>query len=154
MKSVSLLSLATALLSSTASAISVSGEAEGFASGVTGGGSAEAVYPESTDELVSYLGDDQARVIVLSQTYIQPIPLQRHLSTKHDTNMLRATASISPVPKAPLMEPAAPPGVPTPAARSPSTRTTGAPTTSPMLPPSMSLSTFNLLLSVCLPHHS
>lgn len=77
MKSISLLSLATALLSSTASAISVSGEAEGFASGVTGGGSAEAVYPESTDELVSYLGDDQARVIVLSQTYIQPISLQK-----------------------------------------------------------------------------
>lgn len=69
MKSISLLSLATALLGSTASAISVSGEAEGFAAGVTGGGSAEAVYPESTDELVSYLGDDQARVIVLSKTF-------------------------------------------------------------------------------------
>ncbi|KAL4913303.1 pectin lyase fold/virulence factor [Aspergillus aurantiobrunneus] len=69
MKSVSLLSLATAALSSTAAAISVTGEAEGFASGVTGGGSADPVYPESIDELVSYLGDDQARVIVLSQTF-------------------------------------------------------------------------------------
>lgn len=78
MKSISLLSLATALLGSTASAISVSGEAEGFAAGVTGGGSAEAVYPESTDELVSYLGDDQARVIVLSKTYIQPISLPKN----------------------------------------------------------------------------
>jgi pectin lyase len=32
----------------------------------TGGGNATPVYPTSTDELVSYLGDDEARVIVLS----------------------------------------------------------------------------------------
>ncbi|KAL3437513.1 pectin lyase A [Aspergillus tetrazonus] len=69
MKTTSLLSLATAALSSTAVAVSVSGSAEGFAKGVTGGGSATAVYPDTIDELVSYLGDDEARVIVLSKTF-------------------------------------------------------------------------------------
>ncbi|KAL2870525.1 polysaccharide lyase family 1 protein [Aspergillus lucknowensis] len=69
MRSFSLFSLATAALSTTAAAIGVTGEAEGFAAGVTGGGSAEPVYPETIDELVSYLGDDQARVIVLSKTF-------------------------------------------------------------------------------------
>ncbi|KAL4761348.1 polysaccharide lyase family 1 protein [Aspergillus foveolatus] len=69
MKTTSLLSLATAALSSTAAAVSVSGSAEGFAKGVTGGGSATAVYPDTIDELVSYLGDDEARVIVLSKTF-------------------------------------------------------------------------------------
>lgn len=52
-----------------AAAVSVSGAAEGFAKGVTGGGSAAAVYPSTTDELVSYLGDSEARVIVLSKTF-------------------------------------------------------------------------------------
>lgn len=52
-----------------AAAVSVSGAAEGFAKGVTGGGSASAVYPSTTDELVSYLGDSSARVIVLSKTF-------------------------------------------------------------------------------------
>ncbi|KAL2840781.1 pectin lyase fold/virulence factor [Aspergillus pseudoustus] len=69
MKAVSLLTLATAALSSTAAAISVTGSAEGFAQGVTGGGSADPVYPDSIDELVSYLGDDEARVIVLTKTF-------------------------------------------------------------------------------------
>ncbi|KAJ5587596.1 CAZyme family PL1 [Penicillium hispanicum] len=62
----------TALLAAFAAhaaAVSVSGSAEGFAKGVTGGGSATAVYPTTTDELVSYLGDDEARVIVLSKTF-------------------------------------------------------------------------------------
>ncbi|OJJ81702.1 polysaccharide lyase family 1 protein, partial [Aspergillus glaucus CBS 516.65] len=53
----------------TTAAVSVSGSAEGFAKSVTGGGDATAVYPSSTDELVSYLGDDEARVIVLSKTF-------------------------------------------------------------------------------------
>lgn len=66
----SLFSVAAAALASTAAAISVSGSAEGFAKGVTGGGSATPVYPDSIDELVSYLGDSEARVIVLSKTYI------------------------------------------------------------------------------------
>lgn len=51
-------------------AVGVSGAAEGFAKGVTGGGSATAVYPSTTDELVSYLGDSSARVIVLTKTYV------------------------------------------------------------------------------------
>ena len=58
-----------AFTTTTTAAISVSGSAEGFAKSVTGGGDASPVYPKSTDELVSYLGDDQARVIVLSQTF-------------------------------------------------------------------------------------
>ncbi|KAE8341314.1 hypothetical protein BDV24DRAFT_163444 [Aspergillus arachidicola] len=58
-----------AALASQALAAGVSGTAEGFASSATGGGSATAVYPTTTDELVSYLGDDEARVIVLSQTF-------------------------------------------------------------------------------------
>ncbi|KAL4800895.1 pectin lyase A [Aspergillus venezuelensis] len=70
MKTTAILPLLTAALSSTASAAAtVSGSAEGFASSVTGGGSAEAVYPDTIDELVSYLGDDEARVIVLSKTF-------------------------------------------------------------------------------------
>ncbi|CEJ58854.1 putative pectin lyase B [Penicillium brasilianum] len=62
----------TALLAAFAAhaaAVSVSGAAEGFAKGVTGGGSATAVYPSTTSELVSYLGDDEARVIVLTKTF-------------------------------------------------------------------------------------
>ncbi|KAH8663207.1 pectin lyase fold/virulence factor [Ilyonectria robusta] len=49
--------------------IAVTGAAEGFAKGVTGGGSATAVYPTTTAELVSYLGDSQARVIYLQKTF-------------------------------------------------------------------------------------
>lgn len=58
-----------AALAAQAAAVSVSGAAEGFAKGVTGGGSATAVYPSTTAELVSYLGDDTARVIVLTKTF-------------------------------------------------------------------------------------
>ncbi|KAH6988410.1 pectin lyase fold/virulence factor [Ilyonectria destructans] len=47
----------------------VTGATEGFAKGVTGGGSASAVYPTTTAELVSYLGDSQARVIYLQKTF-------------------------------------------------------------------------------------
>lgn len=60
---------AIAAFTSSVSAISVSGAAEGFAKGVTGGGNASPVYPRSTDELVSYLGDDSPRVIVLDKTF-------------------------------------------------------------------------------------
>ncbi|KAJ5802696.1 uncharacterized protein N7503_005146 [Penicillium pulvis] len=62
----------TALLAAFAAhaaAVSVSGSAEGFAEGTTGGGDATAVYPTTTDELVSYLGDSEARVIVLTKTF-------------------------------------------------------------------------------------
>ncbi|KAH7260690.1 pectin lyase fold/virulence factor [Fusarium redolens] len=50
-------------------AAGVTGAAEGFAKGVTGGGSATAVYPTTTAELVSYLGDSSARVIILDRTF-------------------------------------------------------------------------------------
>ncbi|KAI6800707.1 putative pectin lyase [Hortaea werneckii] len=64
----SLLSFLVAQAASIA-AVSVSGAAEGFAKGVTGGGNAAAVYPSTTDELVSYLEDDQQRVVVLQKTF-------------------------------------------------------------------------------------
>jgi pectin lyase len=67
MYSTVILGVASAIIHGVA-AVSVSGAAEGFAEGVTGGGSATAVYPTTTDELVSYLGDSEARVIVLDQT--------------------------------------------------------------------------------------
>ncbi|KAI3341845.1 pectin lyase fold/virulence factor [Ustulina deusta] len=50
-------------------AAGVTGSAEGFAKGVTGGGSATPVYPTTTEELVSYLGDSSARVIILNKTF-------------------------------------------------------------------------------------
>lgn len=53
----------------TSTALAVSGAAEGFAKGVTGGGSASPVYPKTNAELVSYLGDSSARVIVLTKTF-------------------------------------------------------------------------------------
>lgn len=78
MKYMGVAASATALMASVASAASsvtgVTGTPEGFASGATGGGSADAVYPTTTDELVSYLGDSSARVIVLTQTYARPSP--------------------------------------------------------------------------------
>lgn len=60
---------AFAALASKALAAGVTGAAEGFAQGVTGGGSATPVYPSSNDELVSYLGDSSPRVIVLQSTF-------------------------------------------------------------------------------------
>src|SRR5437870_3137577 len=38
-------------------------------SGVTGGGSATPVYPSTTTELINYLKDSSARVIVLTKTF-------------------------------------------------------------------------------------
>lgn len=67
MKTIAALFLAVATRLVTADG--VTGSAEGFAKGVTGGGSVTPVYPSTTDELVSYLGDDTARVIILEGTY-------------------------------------------------------------------------------------
>ncbi|CAG8003860.1 unnamed protein product [Penicillium nalgiovense] len=58
-----------AALAMRAAAIGVTGTAEGFAQGVTGGGSAPPVYPNDIHDLVSYLGDDSPRVIVLTKTF-------------------------------------------------------------------------------------
>ncbi|KAL4949472.1 pectin lyase fold/virulence factor [Aspergillus filifer] len=56
-------------ITTKALAAGVTGAAEGFAKGVTGGGSATAVYPDTIDELVSYLGDSSPRVIILTKTF-------------------------------------------------------------------------------------
>ncbi|KAI1342810.1 pectate lyase a [Xylariaceae sp. FL0016] len=76
MKSIELFTVAAAaLLASVSGAViekradAVVGSAEGFAKGVTGGGSATAVYPTTNAQLVSYLGDSSARVIVLTKTF-------------------------------------------------------------------------------------
>ncbi|KAH0347032.1 polysaccharide lyase family 1 protein, partial [Aureobasidium melanogenum] len=69
MRSFSLFTSAIVAFASTVSAAGVTGAAEGFAKGVTGGGSAAAVYPSTTAELVSYLGDSQPRVIILTKTF-------------------------------------------------------------------------------------
>ncbi|KAL0940378.1 pectin lyase [Colletotrichum truncatum] len=58
-----------ALLPLASAADAVKGAAEGFAKGVTGGGSAKAVYPSTTAELTNYLKDSSARVIVLTKTF-------------------------------------------------------------------------------------
>lgn len=61
--------VALAALARQVSGAGVTGAAEGFAKGVTGGGSATAVYPTTNAELVSYLGDSSARVIILTKTF-------------------------------------------------------------------------------------
>ncbi|KAG8156554.1 hypothetical protein KVR01_013658 [Diaporthe batatas] len=60
---------ALAAFANTVAAAGVTGAAEGFAKGVTGGGSAAAVYPKTNDELVSYLTDSSARTIILTKTF-------------------------------------------------------------------------------------
>ena len=47
----------------------MSGEVEGFAKSVTGGGNEAAVTPEDIDELTKFLTDDEPRVITLSKEY-------------------------------------------------------------------------------------
>ncbi|RMZ78856.1 hypothetical protein DV738_g3705, partial [Chaetothyriales sp. CBS 135597] len=69
MKTTIVLSLAFAALASLATGAGVTGAAEGFAKGVTGGGSATPVFPSTNEELVSYLGDSSPRVIILTKTF-------------------------------------------------------------------------------------
>ncbi|RYO94330.1 hypothetical protein DL764_007847 [Monosporascus ibericus] len=64
-----LLSSVSALPSSLQPRAVVYGAAEGFAKGVTGGGSASPVTPRTTDELIKYLGDSSPRVIVLDREF-------------------------------------------------------------------------------------
>ncbi|PNS14724.1 hypothetical protein CAC42_1746 [Sphaceloma murrayae] len=64
-----ILNIALAAFTSTASAIAVVGAAEGFAKGVTGGGSTSVVTPTTNAQLVSYLGDSTPRTIVLTKTF-------------------------------------------------------------------------------------
>jgi pectin lyase len=65
----SALSLSAAVAAFVQTVAAVAGAAEGFAKGVTGGGNAGAVYPTSTAQLVSYLGDSSPRVIYLDRTF-------------------------------------------------------------------------------------
>lgn len=60
---------ALASLVHLASAVGVVGKAEGFAVGVTGGGSATPQYPKDITELSKWLTDSTARVIVLDKTF-------------------------------------------------------------------------------------
>lgn len=69
MKYTTLLAAAAAVFANSVNA-GVVGAAQGFAQGVTGGGNAPEVYPKTNDELVSYLGDSEPRVIVLDRTYV------------------------------------------------------------------------------------
>jgi hypothetical protein len=131
MRYTALFAVVTSALASTAAAIGVIGAAEGFAKGVTGGGSANPVYPTTTDELVSYLGDSEARVIILAKTYIHlPPSLQVDDRIRYANNELLVSTSAALKGLPPL--PAAPPGAPALSASSLLTRTLGA-TTSPVL---------------------
>ncbi|QSZ28838.1 hypothetical protein DSL72_003343 [Monilinia vaccinii-corymbosi] len=69
MKALTIFSAVLAAYAQAASAVGVKGAAEGFAKGVTGGGSAAPVYPRTNAELVNYLGDSSPRVIVLTKTF-------------------------------------------------------------------------------------
>ncbi|KAF9874526.1 pectin lyase 2 [Colletotrichum karsti] len=69
MRSTILTAALAAIVPLASAADAVKGAAEGFAKGVTGGGSATPVYPSTTAELASYLKDSSARVIVLTKTF-------------------------------------------------------------------------------------
>lgn len=60
---------ALASLVGSISAVGVVGQAEGFAAGVTGGGSATPQYPKDINELTKWLTDATPRVIVLDKTF-------------------------------------------------------------------------------------
>lgn len=49
--------------------LAVTGSAEGFAQGVSGGGASQPVVPSTLAELVSYLGDSHPRVIHVTKTF-------------------------------------------------------------------------------------
>lgn len=68
MKSAILFTSALAALLQIATA-DVVGEPEGFAAGVTGGAGGTEVTPTTTEELITYLGDDEARIIYIDQTF-------------------------------------------------------------------------------------
>lgn len=61
--------LLSATAATLATAQSVTGSAEGFATGVTGGGTATPVYPTDTAELESLLTEEGSQVVVLTKTY-------------------------------------------------------------------------------------
>ncbi|KAG7111365.1 pectin lyase A like protein [Verticillium longisporum] len=61
--------LGAMLIATAATAKTVVGKAYGFATGVTGGGSAKAVTPTSASELAKLLADDVPRTIVINKTW-------------------------------------------------------------------------------------
>lgn len=61
--------LSTALLAFVNSVAAVTGAAEGFAKGVTGGGSGRTVTPNTIADLVNYLGSSESLNIVLTKTF-------------------------------------------------------------------------------------
>lgn len=61
--------LYAALAALAQTALAATGSAEGFAKGVTGGGSGRTVYPSSNSELVNYLASSEALNIVLTKTF-------------------------------------------------------------------------------------
>lgn len=69
MKFTSSIVLVLAAISHLGATQAVVGKAEGFAAGVTGGGSATLDYPDTIDDLVSLLTDSTARVIVLDRGF-------------------------------------------------------------------------------------
>ncbi|OLN81052.1 putative pectin lyase C [Colletotrichum chlorophyti] len=69
MKTTSAILTALAAIVNLTSAQSVTGKAEGFAAGVTGGGNAAAVTPKDITELTKYLTDKEPRVIVLNKEF-------------------------------------------------------------------------------------
>ncbi|EGY15980.1 hypothetical protein VD0002_g4580 [Verticillium dahliae] len=61
--------LGAMVMATAATAQTVVGKAYGFATGVTGGGSAKAVTPTSASELAKLLADDVPRTIVINKTW-------------------------------------------------------------------------------------
>lgn len=64
-----LIRIVSSLAALAHSAVAVTGAAEGFAKGVSGGGSGRTVTPSSTSELVNYLGSSESLNIVLTKTF-------------------------------------------------------------------------------------
>ncbi|KAF4126195.1 pectin lyase [Geosmithia morbida] len=64
-----LFTAATLASSASALAIRATPTVEGFATGVTGGAGGSTVTPTTAEELVSYLEDDQARVVYVNQHF-------------------------------------------------------------------------------------
>ncbi|KAJ4378736.1 hypothetical protein N0V86_005607 [Didymella sp. IMI 355093] len=60
-------SILLSLFAASVAAAGATGTPFGFAASTTGGGDVKPVTPTTTEELVSYLTDDEARVIILNQ---------------------------------------------------------------------------------------
>lgn len=143
MKYTTLFAAAAAVFANSVNA-GVVGAAQGFAKGVTGGGNAAEVYPKTNDELVSYLGDSEPRVIVLDRMYVIFL-VEATGSMKHITDTtVFDIVSISPEPRAQRPPAVVLLGERVPNARLPLTCTVGVITTSPTLPRSLPLPSMSI----------